>query len=193
MTSAARATTVAVYCPTCGRQEPERDAYRALKQCECGALRILCSRYEWALVDALRDELAWRQQQRDIDTWRVVEQQPVHAERFDVKTRQTNRFVWHFDAAVTVHVGPLRVTALVEVDGANHYDRGISRDKAKDWDAVEQGWSKTGGLYVIKNHELRPTWTVDGYDWRKAYTVAAQIVRELLAQPLPGDPARRRW
>lgn len=189
----AAVVTVAVFCPRCGRQEPEREAYRQLKQCECGRTRILCSRYEWALVDALRDELGWRQQRGDVDLWHVVEQQPIVAERFDIRTREQRRFLWHFDAAVMAYMGPVKVTALVEVDGKGHYDRTISRDKQKDWDAVDQGWAKTGGLYVIRNDELRPRRTREGHDWRGAYEVAAEIVREMLGRPLPTDRARRRW
>jgi hypothetical protein len=185
--------TVATYCHGCGRAEIPRADYRELKACECGGTRILCSRYEWALVDALRDELGWRRSRGDLRVFSVFEQHPLRAERYDVRTHELRKFEWFFDASVEIVAGGSWQRALVEIDGDNHHDRLIARDKGKEADAVEDGWASTGGLYVVSNRELRPR-RIDGeFHWESAYRVAAELVREMLGIGVDGDMSRRRW
>jgi hypothetical protein len=188
-------STVATYCPgsECGRQEVPRAAYTETKACECGGVRIICSRYEWALIDALTDELDWRRSRGELDSFRVVEQYPIRTSRFDIRTREERYFTWHFDAGVIINLPGLGLRCLVEVDGENHYDRQITRDRSKEADAAEGGWARTGGLYVVRNHELRPRRDDGGWDWRAAYQVAAELAREMLGRGLDGDMSRRRW
>jgi hypothetical protein len=189
-----RDDTVATYCHglECGRAEIPRDAYRVMKACECGGTRILCSRYEWALVDALSDELGWRRGRGELDRFRVIEQFPVHTSRYDIDARESHTFTWHFDAGVIIDLPGLRLRCLVEVDGDNHYDRRIARDRGKEADAAEDGWAK-GGLYVVRNNDLRPRRIDYSWDWTAAYKVAAELAREMLGRSVDGDMSRRRW
>jgi hypothetical protein len=188
------ADTVVAYCRNCGRIEIPRGSYSEMKGCVCGGIRILASRHEWAVVDALRDELRWRRDDRhELDDFHVIEQYPIPAVRFDIEKKEYRRFSWYFDAGITIWLPSLVLRCLLEVDGKNHYSRRIARDQGKEADAAELRIAN-GGLYVVHNDEVRPRYFKgEGFSWEGAYRVAAELAREMLGRHLAGDTSRRRW
>lgn len=157
--------TAAWFCAMCGRME-DNDG----RKCpNCGEKRQRCSRYEWFLADALRDELTRRGR-----TFRITEQYEMPDHR---------GFSWYFDLAVRVNGSTYggQHTELIEVNGSDHARQktyrgpggGYTRDDDKHWEAF------SNNRLHKKGFDIR---TVDNDDCRLRVVkaTAARIATEII-------------